>query len=429
MSNKRLHTFWAVALIIATIIGLPMLILIINNRPVKFTVPTPAAPNPNGWDDFKLAGKMIGKTRNFGPYSDASRQPEEWKLPELKAFAQANKSALDVVRTGLDKPYLHPTLRSYEDMPFYPEFREMGRILCGEARYYDVSGKPGEAADSLLDCIELGVTLPRGGILLTGLAGITIEAIGITPLATVVPKLNQDDLAKAAKRIKRIQAKRVPFSEIIIEEGNFDVSSLIEVINKPSANSYIDPRNWKNGLLGDDKWANARFAFANKTALVRSLDRYYKDLAADQSGCYTGKSHVSVPNVAGSDVLINDEIIVRAHGTYICREAMLTLIQTEIALRRYRADQGQYPKSLDKLAPKYLKSVPIDPFGQGKPLKYRLIDNGKRFLLYSVGSDLKDDGGKPTNWGKWNEKGDLVDGKSGKSNQPKNPGPPPSTRP
>jgi hypothetical protein len=62
-----------------------------------------------------------------------------------------------------------------------------------------------------------------------------------------------------------------------------------------------------------------------------------------------------------------------------------------IALVRYKQDTGAFPESLDKLVERgYIKQVPVDPFSD-KPIAYRKTDNN--FLLYSWGSNLKDDDG------------------------------------
>src|SRR5207248_748435 len=47
---------------------------------------------------------------------------------------------------------------------------------------------------------------------------------------------------------------------------------------------------------------------------------------------------------------------------------------------------------LQALAPEFLKSVPTD-FVTGQPLHYRVVEDG-HFLLYSVGLDCVDNGGK-----------------------------------
>ena len=65
---------------------------------------------------------------------------------------------------------------------------------------------------------------------------------------------------------------------------------------------------------------------------------------------------------------------------------------TACALERYRLANGRYPDTLEKLVPAYLKTLPRDAAGGGT-LHYRLKDDGQ-FLLYSVGSNGKDDGGK-----------------------------------
>ena len=63
-----------------------------------------------------------------------------------------------------------------------------------------------------------------------------------------------------------------------------------------------------------------------------------------------------------------------------------------IALELYHRKHGEYPKTLAELSPMYLPQVPVDRI-TGGPLKYRLMD-GKP-LIYSVGADRDDDGGKP----------------------------------
>jgi hypothetical protein len=45
----------------------------------------------------------------------------------------------------------------------------------------------------------------------------------------------------------------------------------------------------------------------------------------------------------------------------------------KLALRWYQADNGKPAENLDELVPKYLSSIPLDPFDpEGKPLRYRL---------------------------------------------------------
>ena len=62
------------------------------------------------------------------------------------------------------------------------------------------------------------------------------------------------------------------------------------------------------------------------------------------------------------------------------------------ALERYRLANGKYPETLDALVPQFVGKLPVDVC-TGQPLKYRRTDDG-RFVLYSVGWNETDDGGK-----------------------------------
>jgi serine/threonine protein kinase len=62
------------------------------------------------------------------------------------------------------------------------------------------------------------------------------------------------------------------------------------------------------------------------------------------------------------------------------------------ALERYRVKNGNYPAKLEDLTPEFMHKLPHDVVN-GEPLKYRR-ETPERFILYSVGWDLKDDGGK-----------------------------------
>jgi hypothetical protein len=71
--------------------------------------------------------------------------------------------------------------------------------------------------------------------------------------------------------------------------------------------------------------------------------------------------------------------------------AYLDLANTALAVERYRLATGKVPQQLEELVPQYLAQVPIDPF-DGQPIRYRPGPPG--YLLYSVGEDGQDNGGR-----------------------------------
>jgi hypothetical protein len=74
--------------------------------------------------------------------------------------------------------------------------------------------------------------------------------------------------------------------------------------------------------------------------------------------------------------------------------AISRLLQTDLALRRYRDRHSSLPSTLAELVPDELPNVPIDPFS-GQALIYRAADGD--FTLYSVGRDRQDNAGRFTN--------------------------------
>ena len=74
-------------------------------------------------------------------------------------------------------------------------------------------------------------------------------------------------------------------------------------------------------------------------------------------------------------------------------EAIMLASRAGLASRLYKSRTGRYPDRLEELVPDLLPEVPIDPF-TGKPLVYRR--EGEGFIVYSLGSNQKDDAGRST---------------------------------
>jgi hypothetical protein len=69
----------------------------------------------------------------------------------------------------------------------------------------------------------------------------------------------------------------------------------------------------------------------------------------------------------------------------------LRCARVAIACVRYKQATGRWPGSLEALVPRYLKAKPVDPF-DGAAIRYRSVPTG--VIIYGVGIDRKDDGGR-----------------------------------
>ncbi len=70
------------------------------------------------------------------------------------------------------------------------------------------------------------------------------------------------------------------------------------------------------------------------------------------------------------------------------RDATLVVLAAEL----YRRRNGDWPAGVDQLSPRYLPAVPVDRY-DGRPIRYRVVDG--RPVIYSIGVDRDDDGGRP----------------------------------
>ena len=71
--------------------------------------------------------------------------------------------------------------------------------------------------------------------------------------------------------------------------------------------------------------------------------------------------------------------------------ATLRMAGLACALERFRIANGRHPERLEELTPPFIEKLPHDPC-DGQPFRYRVTPES--YLLYSIGTDLKDDSGK-----------------------------------
>lgn len=84
--------------------------------------------------------------------------------------------------------------------------------------------------------------------------------------------------------------------------------------------------------------------------------------------------------------------LTRCSSRFAHAQAAADMARIACALERHRLARGNFPDALAALTPQWLEKIPHDVLS-GQPLKYRRTDDGQ-FVLYSVGWNQTDDGGK-----------------------------------
>jgi len=104
----------------------------------------------------------------------------------------------------------------------------------------------------------------------------------------------------------------------------------------------------------------------------------------DEAGLYASQRSYLLSSLvmsAYSKIVIRDASI----------QASLRLAIAALAVEQYRVNLGTLPTTLMELTPQFLPVLPKDPFN-GKPLRYQRLAQG--YVLYSIGADGQDDGGR-----------------------------------
>jgi hypothetical protein len=368
------------------------------------TVVQAAKAQPNAYDFYLRAGKALdytGEGSDFPNFNDPKlNAPFRSPLARREVVLRHNARALSIMREGFQYSYFTPPYKGSSFFPSYARLRDLARILSVEADVHAVHGRYNKAISSGLDAIRLGTDVPRGGALIASLVGVAIESIGVSNLKkSYIEKLDAHSALILAQRLETLDAHRVSYSQTLQNEKAFGVNQLRETFKSSGwRKQYRTPQTPAQitrtyNRLMDEAIINAALAYPQRRGVVaEDLDTVNQDML----GIFLS-DNAAKPSYAGSGIFVERS---RAKGR---------LTATMLALRAYKVEVGHYPATLSELAPKYLRRVPLDPFSNNQPLRYKTT--GIEYSLYSIGYDGVDDDGKALpKRARPDAKGDIVAG-------------------
>lgn len=373
------------------------------NAEPAINIPAQKLPRPNAYDYYVKAGKLhaalLAKTPGAGavdPVTDttsttgltpqklAQLYPTAIKVQWIKTCAPA----LQTLRQGFAYEYLEPQQRSTTAIfPHLAQYRALARLLIIESHSRSEQGDWTGASRSTLDILRLGHDAPRGGSLISALVGYACNAIGRQELQKIMPHLNADAARAAATEMEKLQARRVPFADTLQTEKWYGHIYMQEIMRQ---------KNWRITMwrspMTNPFWPDmARLYLYSKNNITNNHVRYMDTLVAEAKKPYTMRKAPTLPKDPLNQMML--PVFERAHWNAARDETGNCLLMVQLALHAFQLEHKRLPDDLNELTPSYLKKVPADPYGGGEALRYRRT--GKTYVLYSIGSDGKDDGGKP----------------------------------
>ncbi len=216
------------------------------------------------------------------------------------------------------------------------EIEGLGRNLLDRSKSAADDECFDEAAQYALALLQIGNTVARGGLYIEAMSAVGLDGMGLNGLINVREDISADEVESLIRALESIEQSREPFQLTIARDVAFGYRTY----------------TWVRRLQVAARWLLGE-GYRRPSALI----------------------FLSVEKR---------------------RDATLRLLIADLAIRRYQAEHGQPPPDLESLVPEFMASVPIDPFS-GKSVIYRPSAQGP--VVYSVGTDGKDDGGRFSKYG------------------------------
>ena len=272
--------------------------------------------------------------------------------------------------------------------------RGAARLICARAELNAEAGRPDATAADLIMASRMARNLDVEPLLIEVLVRIAVNKllVGAAERALGVSEMTDADLAALAEELREA-ADGLSFTRSLMAEQAAarylldipveDITAFLPpTVTIPAWG--LTPRGRARSLLGyyemmEEIIAISRLPDAEKLPTARAWsDEWEVDSRHNMARDWV--SGLLVP------------AFTRALKEELKGRALLRAAATALAVDRYRLKHGAWPESLADLAPDFADPVPADPFTGGE-LGYAQTGDG--VVVYSVGKDGTDDGGRP----------------------------------
>ncbi len=322
-------------------------------------------------------------------------------------------SALPVI-TGRSRWYV-PILRPQSDMlitvliPYVSDTRLLARAAMTRAMLEIQEKRYAEAEADILACHRLARLITQGWTLIEYLVALVIDNDALAADITLANSgISAADLRKYQQQLDALPAwpQRLPDALNMERIGTLDTliwvahhtgeaQKLLQSVPPQPSTSLnplavaLRPSNFNSALRFANQHFDQMVAAARadtpqkRFELSTRAEKQLQEAIAGDQGRFadTARKILTIMIPSTSKATSGDD----AHT------ASLELTKVALALQLYRLDTGSAPASLADLTPKYLSSIPLDPFS-GAAFHYQKKAEG--FQVYSIGPNFRDDGGK-----------------------------------
>lgn len=317
---------------------------------------------------------------------------------------QTNAAALELLHqaAGLHEcRYPVDLLKGFATLlPHVPKARSAARILTLQAISSAEEGRADQVLRALLDGLAVASSFRQEPILISRLAGITINGLMVSGLEQSINRVAFSDAQLEELMTALADAERAPGMARTMAGDRASGSGMFERIRTG--------RLQFQELFGED-YTQHRALLINSYRVggrTEHEETYYLRLMGDYLSAVRQPLQKRVPTAEAVSERLDSiprfymlcQLLLPVWDLAIKKDvqclAQLEVARTALVVQRYRLANGKLPAALAELMPTYLEAVPVDPF-DGQPLKFKPLAAG--FVVYSIGRDSVDNGGRAKN--------------------------------
>jgi hypothetical protein len=353
--------------------------------------------SPRGFVNFDASSLL------YGPW-DKNRPDMAAAIPAFESaeFVAARRKLREALTTGW-RPEIDPA-PGFTGTGGLSLFRAWAKCLVGHSRWArDHADDIDLAADDWLLTLRLARECRRSGSLTHHLVAVSIEALVTHEMMlTAIEPHGPIDMLTLARQVDEIVGGYRPPADVLEGERLY-MHSILEhkfvreggkwlAVNE-AANMQI-----RGGGQASRFWNLASPLFNNLDTARKNLDAEFAEVDSQKNLVLLHQSEERGEWRRPHHTVLDGDpqqfpSFYQVLMLYYQAAAHLEGAVAMLALAEYHRRHGRYPESLDNLIPDFLPRLPLD-YADLQPLRYHRTDDG--YLLYSVGLDGVDDGGKTT---------------------------------
>jgi hypothetical protein len=344
--------------------------------------------------------KEVGKNLpTVGNGADAPDPGTEWRqLAEVEAYLQLHRPLLNLLATLPNRKFTvrFPADFSLGPNMLLPDVQNVRHGALALQLQFQVDlhrDRPREAVKRILEIFALSQTLENEPIIVSQLVRTAVNSVALKNMQHLLKHadLTDGEILRLQTVLRQYKAQQAFGIALTGERAS------VYTINTWPQSTLSQPKTRAEVEQLEGRPPARTFDVAMTLQLFHKMEAANDEsiLQAIIKGREVDAEIKQLASSTRSKVLYMQTLLLMpalgvASEAFAGNEANFDAADAGLAAIRFRRQNGNWPATLSELVPKFLPTVPLDPF-DGKPL--RVVITNQEFKVYTISRDLIDQGG------------------------------------